>query len=138
MLYSPHTLWRFNSKLVDQIIAKKQIICSKIITMHHDGPSQMPSQPIKVTIEALYLGSQTLDPQIMFESGQNINGNTHNPDGSSSSMLYYHSLMKDSISIRMSASRQKQPSGGSMAPIISQEFSLLDLQSTMFLFESIQ
>ena len=40
MLYSPHNLWKFNKKFIDEIRAKKQVTCEKIITMNEGGRIQ--------------------------------------------------------------------------------------------------
>ena len=60
MLYSPHNLWKFNKRFIDEITVKKRVTCEKIISLHENGQTM----PIKVQIEATCRGGpQDLEPQ---------------------------------------------------------------------------
>lgn len=121
-LYCPHNLWKFNKRLVDEIKSKGRIVCKRVISML-DGPESDESVvPVKVQIEALYRpGSPEASPRDEPEDQEEN--------------LQYHGLMKDNIFVKMSAFGER--GSARRLGFYSQEFSLLELQSTMYFFEGL-
>jgi len=124
-LYNPHTLWKFNKKLIDDIRKKKRIVCQRIFSMSkssHESIRESNSQSslIKVQIEAIFTdhGVDSGDDQDDY--------------------LFYSGLMANSITVKLSATAAA--GGQGEAPNVrfqAQEFSMLDLQTIMYMFEGL-
>lgn len=118
-LYSPQNIWKFNSKLLEQIKKEKNISCSHIIQQQLGQDLKL--HHFKVTLKAVFTGedSETLD---------------HNTD-----QRKYLEYLASNIKVYMQAEMDQNQTQKTNEHVTQQvELSFLELQTVLYMFSDIQ